>query len=295
MAPKKIAEQGANMRVGMVDRDLDSISILRQCELLSISRSRLYYEPRPVKASELTLMHRIDELHTAHPFYGTRMMCAHLRREGLTINRKRVRRLMRTIGLESLAPGPNTSKPHPEHKVYPYLLRGLVIDRPNQVWATDITYVRMRFGFAYLCAVIDWFTRYVLSFRLSNTLEVRFCIEALESALQLGAPGIFNSDQGSQFTSPKFTKPLLERQIQISMDGKGRALDNIYVERLWRSVKYEEVYIKDYESMDDARVSLTHYFKYFNEIRPHRSLGGRSPAEIYFGASTRKENRGLLS
>lgn len=283
------------MRVSMIETDHDSISIARQCELLDVSRSRVYYRPRPIDSSDLTLMHRIDELHTAHPFYGTRMMTDHLRREGLVINRKRVQRLMREMGLKSMAPGPNTSKPHPEHKIYPYLLRDVRIERPNHVWSTDITYLRMHSGFAYLCAVIDWYTRYVLSFRLSNTLDVRFCIDALEAAFVHGRPEIFNTDQGSQFTSPKFTRGLLEREIKISMDGKGRAIDNVYVERLWRSVKYEEVYLKDYGCLNEARKSLTMYFKYFNEVRPHSSLDGRSPSELYFGQLDGKGNRGLLN
>ncbi len=268
----------------MVEREASELSLVRQCDLLGVCRSRLYYRPKPVAQEELDLMHRIDHVHTDHPFYGSRMMTAHLRLEGRLLNRKRVRRLMRKMGLESTAPGPQTSKPHPEHRVYPYLLRGVAVNRPNHVWATDITYLRMDSGFAYLCAVIDWFSRYVLSFRLSNSLDVRFCIEALQRALEHAQPEIFNTDQGSQFTtSPKFTGHLEERGIKISMDGKGRWLDNVFVERLWRSVKYEEVYLKDYQTISEAQDGLAKYFRYFNEKRPHSSFAGRVPAEVYFG------------
>jgi putative transposase len=269
------------MRLTMIDHDGSELSVRVQCGLLGLHRSQLYYQPRPVDAVTLALMNLIDELHTEFPFYGSRQMVRHLMRQGVVANRKRVQRLMRLMGLESCAPGPHTSKPHPEHKVYPFLLRGMTIDRPNQVWATDVTYLRMHQGFAYLCAVIDWFSRYVLSFRVSNTLDMRFCLETTQSALLRAQPEIFNTDQGSQFTSPKFVDCLLERGIKVSMDGKGRALDNVVIERLWRSVKYEEVYIKDYSSISEAVSELGRYFQFFNEKRPHSSLDGKVPAEVY--------------
>jgi len=227
-------------------------------------------------------MRRIDEIYTAHPFYGSRKITAALVREGQRVNRKRVYRLMDLMGLQSIAPKPNTSKKHPRHKVYPYLLRGVKIERVNQVWSTDITYIRIGRGFAYLVAIIDWFSRNVLSWRLSNTMDTAFCIEALEDALsKYGRPEIFNSDQGSQFTSEAFTGVLKKHDIAISMDGRGRALDNIFVERLWRSVKYEEVYIKQYQTMQDAKLGLSAYFQFYNHERPHQSLNNRTPMEIY--------------
>ena len=257
-------------------------SMRRQCDLLSVTRSSVYYEPVDLDDEELALMRRIDELHLKHPFFGSRMMAQTLKAEGTAMNRKRAQRLMRVMGLESAAPKPNTSKPAPEHPLYPYLLRGLTISRPNQVWATDITYIPMAYGFAYLVAIIDWYSRRVLSWRLSNTLDTGFCIEALREALsRFGRPGIFNTDQGSQFTSADFTHVLLKAGIKISMDGKGRCIDNIFVERLWRSLKYEEVYLNAYDSLIEARAGIGRYFRFFNHKRPHSSLGYQTPATFY--------------
>jgi putative transposase len=257
-------------------------SMRRQCELLSVCRSGLYYEPVGPDDEELELMRQIDELHLKRPFFGSRSISRTLRDRGTVVNRKRVQRLMRLMGLESVAPKPNTSKPAPEHPVYPYLLRGLKITRPNQVWASDITYIPMAHGFAYLVAIIDWNSRRVLSWRLSNTLDPDFCVEALEEALErFGKPEIFNTDQGSQFTSTDFTDVLLEHEIKISMDGRGRYIDNIFVERLWRSLKYEEVYLHPYDSLVEARDGIGGYFRFFNDERPHSSLGHQTPASFY--------------
>jgi putative transposase len=237
-------------------------------------------------AQNLELMRLIDEEYTRHPFYGSRKMRDWLRRQGYAVNRKRVRRLMRKMGLESVAPKPNTSRPAPQHKIYPYLLRGLEIDRPDQVWCTDITYIRLAKGFVYLTAVMDWYSRRVLSWEISVTMEEQFCVSALESALRRhGRPEIFNTDQGSQFTGDTFTGVLKAAGVKISMDGKGRAMDNIMVERLWRSVKYEEVYLKDYESVGELTAALKRYFTFYNDERPHQSHGGRTPAEVYYGST----------
>jgi putative transposase len=266
----------------MIEREQPALSVRRQCELLRISRSGLYYEPEPTSPEELALMRRIDELHLKHPYYGSRLLAVTLRNEGRDVNRKRVQRLMRLMGIESMAPKPKTSEPHPEHVRYPYLLRGLAICRPNQVWATDITYIPMKAGFVYLVAIIDWYSRRVLSWRLSNTLDSRFCVEALEEALRrFGKPEIFNTDQGSQFTAEDFTKPLRERGIAISMDGKGRCLDNVFVERLWRSLKYEEVYLHAYDDMAAARAGIARYLAFFNDERSHQALGYQTPAAFY--------------
>lgn len=259
-------------------------SMRRQCELLGVNRSSLYYEPVAPDAEELELMRRMDELHLAHPFFGSRMMTQTLKREGFELNRKRVQRLMRVMGLESLAPKPNTSKPAPEHAVYPYLLRHLTVSRPNQVWASDITYIPMAAGFAYLVAVIDWCSRLVLAWQLSNTMDTAFCVEAVQEALsRYGRPEIFNTDQGSQFTSEDFTGLLLGEGIKVSMDGKGRCLDNIFVERLWRSLKYEEVYLHAYDDLRAGREGIGTYFHFFNEERPHKSLGNQTPGSFYRG------------
>jgi putative transposase len=259
-------------------------SMRRQCELLGVSRSSLYYEPVAPDAEELALMRRMDELHLKRPFFGSRMMTRTLKLEGLEVNRKRIQRLMRLMGLESTAPQPNTSKPAPEHAVYPYLLRNLDICRPNQVWAADICYIPMAVGFAYLVAVIDWASRLVLAWRLSNTLETTFCLEAVQEALsRYGRPEIFNTDQGSQFTSEDFTGLLKDNDIKISMDGKGRCLDNVFVERLWRSLKYEEVYLYAYDNLRAARDGISGYFHFFNEERPHSALGDQTPGSFYRG------------
>lgn len=263
----------------------DGISMRRQCELLSVNRSSVYYEPLEPDAEELSIMRRMDELHLKYPFFGSRMMTRMLKAEGTLINRKRVQRLMRLMGLESVAPKPASSRAAAQHPVYPYLLRGLSITHVNQVWAADITYIPMARGFAYLVAIIDWYSRRVLAWRLSNTLQSGFCVEALEQALRrFGKPEIFNTDQGSQFTSEQFTRPLLERGIQISMDGRGRCIDNVFVERLWRSLKYEEVYLNPYDSLADAREGIAGYFEFFNDRRPHSSLGGQTPAAFYDSA-----------
>ncbi len=268
----------------MVQREAPEPSVRRQCELLHLSRSGLYYEPEPTSPEELALMRRIDELHLKRPFYGSRKLADALRKEGREANRKRVQRLMRRMGLEAMAPKPKTSEPHPEHAVYPYLLRGLSICRVNQVWATDITYIPMRTGFVYLVAIMDWYSRRVLSWRLSNTLDSSFCVEALEEAFaRFGKPEIFNTDQGAQFTADAFTKPLRERGIAISMDGKGRCLDNVFVERLWRSLKYEEVYLHAYDSVPEARAGIGRYLAFYNDERPHQALGYQTPDAFYRG------------
>lgn len=237
-------------------------------------------------AENLELMRLIDEEYTRHPFYGSRKMRDWLQRQGYAVNRKRVRRLMRKMGLVSVAPKPNTSRPAPAHKIYPYLLRGLEISRADQVWCADITYIRLAHGFVYLTAVMDWHSRYVLSWEVSVTMEEDFCVSALESALRRhGCPAIFNTDQGAQFTGDAFTGVLKDAGVDISMDGKGRAMDNIMVERLWRSVKYEEVYLKDYESVAELKAALKQYFAFYNEERPHQSHGGQTPAEVYRGSA----------
>jgi putative transposase len=266
----------------MIDRKLPELSVRRQCELLKVSRSGLYYEPEPTSPEELALMRRIDEIHLQRPFFGSRMLADALRKEGRDVNRKHVQRLMRLMGIESIAPKPKTSEPHPEHVQYPYLLRGLAIRRVNQVWATDITYIPMETGWAYLVAIIDWYSRRVLSWRVSNTLDTRFCVEALEEAFErFGKPEIFNTDQGAQFTSDDFTRPLRDRGIAISMDGKGRCLDNVFVERLWRSLKYEEVYLHAYDDVAEARAGIGRYFAFYNDERAHQSLGYQTPASFY--------------
>ena len=273
----------------MIEVTESRLSILRQCELLNLNRTSYYWSlARKEWPSEdeynLLLMRLIDELYTKYPFYGSRKMASHLRRLEYPVNRKRVRRLMKKMGLVSVAPKPNTSQRAKGHKIYPYLLRGLEITRPNHVWCTDITYIRLPQGFVYLVAVVDWASRKVLSWEVSNTMEESFCISALERALRLyGQPEIFNTDQGAQFTSRAFTGILKNHEIRISMDGKGRALDNIMVERLWRSVKYEEVYLHEYESVTALKKALNQYFHYFNYERPHQSFGDSTPAEVYEG------------
>ena len=266
----------------MIDRGHD-LPLVRQAELLRLSRSTLYYEPRPVPAAELAIMRRIDALHLDYPFAGSRMLRDLLRGEGIAIGRELVATMMRRMGIEALYRRPNTSKPADGHKIYPYLLRGLAVERPNQVWAMDITYIPMARGFVYLAAVVDWFSRRVLAWRLSITLEVEFCLEAVEEALSgHGRPEIFNTDQGSQFTSAAFTGLLLENAIAISMDGRGSWRDNVFVERLWRSVKYEEVYLRAYDSVGEARASLGRYLDFYNRKRPHSSLAARTPDRAYF-------------
>ena len=260
-------------RLALVDPAEPALSIVAQCQLLKVARSTLYYRAVPMSAEDLTLMRWMDELHLAYPFYGSRRLAAALRRDGWLVNRKRVKRLMRVMAIETIYQKPNTSRGHPDHKVYPYLLRGLVIDRPNQVWCADITYIPMAKGFVYLVAVMDWFSRRVLAWRVSISLDTSFCVEALQAALErYGQPDIFNTDQGVQFTSTDFVVELEAREVRVSMDGKGRYLDNIFIERLWRSLKYEEVYIRAYGSVAEARRSLGVWLAFYNDERPHQSL-----------------------
>ena len=277
----------------MTDRTHPKLSLVRQCELLGLSRSGVYYSPRPEGEENLKLMRLIDEQYLKTPFYGSRQMCNHLHGLGHKVNRKRVGRLMALMGLQAVAPGPHTSRPHPEHPVYRYLLRDLPIDRPNQVWATDITYIPMHKGFMYLTAVMDWATRKVLAFRVSNTLDTAFCTEALKEALlKQGRPEIFNTDQGAQFTSAEFTGVLKAWGVQISMDGRGRCHDNIFVERLWRTVKYECIHLHAFEDGRHLKETLGRYFDWYNRERPHSALGGKSPDALY---STQQENLPLVA
>ena len=266
----------------MIDRT-HQLPVTRQAELLNVSRGSVYYLPKPVSEADLNLMRRIDELHLEHPFAGSRMLRDLLRQDGLNVGRKHVATLMRKMGIEALYRRPNTSRKHPAHPVYPYLLRHLAVTRPNQVWAMDITYIPMARGNVYLAAVVDWYSRRVLSWRVSITMETDFCIEAVEEAMQRhGTPDIFNTDQGSQFTSEAFTGKLLNNNIRISMDGKGAWRDNVFVERLWKSVKYEEVYLKAYNTASEARTSIGKYFEFYNRRRPHSSLDRMTPEQFYF-------------
>lgn len=274
------------MRRSWIDSG-DAVPIARQCFLAGVSRATVYarQKPRAIDESNLLLSRLIDQEYTRRPFYGSRRMVVFLNREGHSVNRKRVQRLMHEMGLAGMAPGPNTSRPHPEHKVYPYLLRGVPVLRPNQVWSTDITYIRLAHGFAYLTAIIDWYSRRVLSWRISNTMEAAFCVDCLEDALGVyEKPEIFNSDQGSQFTSLVFVNVLKREGIAISMDGRGRVFDNIFVERLWRSVKYEDVYLKGYSTMNELTLGLADYFAFYNGERPHQSLGQKTPNIVYQSA-----------
>ena len=264
-----------------MDREHAEISVRRQCELLGANRSGLYYVAIGETEENLRLMRLMDEQYTRTPFYGSRRMTEWLITQGYEVNRKRISRLMEVMGIEAVYPKPKLSRPGEGHKIYPYLLRGVTVDRPNQVWSTDITYIRMAQGFVYLVAVMDWFSRFVLSWSLSLTMEIDFCIEALRSALRRGRPDIFNSDQGVQFTSEKFTGELAAKDIAISMDGRGRCMDNIFIERLWRSLKYEEVYLKDYASVTEARTGIERYLRFYNHERLHQSLEYRTPAAIY--------------
>ena len=270
----------------MIDREHE-LPILKQAAAVGIARSTVYYLPRAVPAADLSLMRRIDELHLEFPFAGSRMLRRLLAAEGRSVGRRHVRTLMQRMGLEALYRRPRTTKPEPGHKIYPYLLRGLAITRPNQVWATDITYVPMAKGFVYLAVVLDWFSRRVLSWRVSITMEASFCVAALEEALaKHGKPEIFNTDQGSQFTCPAFTGVLAKNDIQISMDGKGAWRDNVFVERLWRTVKYEEVYLRAYDSVSEARERIGRYLDLYNRRRPHSSLDGATPDQAYFATTT---------
>jgi putative transposase len=272
-------------RLEMLEREQSELSLATQAELLRVSRSSLYYRPVGPSAKEIAVRHRIDEIYTRHPIYGSRRMTAVLGREGWSISRPTVQVYMREMGIAGIAPGPKTSQPSPEHKVYPYLLRHREVCRPNQVWGIDITYVRLRAGWMFLVAILDWFSRFVVSWELDQTLESSFVLHAVDHALAQARPEIWNSDQGSHFTSPKYTQRLLDAQVQISMDGRGRAMDNVFTERLWRSVKYEEVYLKDYAIPREARLGIGNYLTFYNYERPHPSLGYLTPAEVYFQAS----------
>jgi putative transposase len=278
-----------NQRKAMIDRDHNQLSLVRQCNLLDVSRASVYYRPAPTRAEDLELMTLMDRQYLKTPFYGSRKMKAWLRGQGYLVNRKKVRRLMRLMGLEAIYRRPNTSRPAPGHKVYPYLLKGLEINRVDQVWAADITYIPMARGFLYLVAIMDWHSRYVLAWKLSNTMDTDFCVAALEEALGKGRPEIFNTDQGAQFTGEAFTGLLQEQGIQVSMDGKGRYQDNIFVERLWRSVKYEEVYLKAYQTVAEAQAGINAYLEFYNQQRPHQALGYRTPAEVYLSDQEAKE------
>jgi putative transposase len=259
--------------------------VQRQCELLGLPRSTYYYQPQPESAENLLLLRRLDELYLKWPFFGSRRMAI-----TLGVNRKRIQRLMRILGIEALYPKPNLSRAAPNHEVYPYLLRDVSIERPNQVWSTDITYIPMKAGFLYLVAVMDWFSRFVLSWELSNTMETGFCLAALEAAFRFGQPEIWNSDQGSQFTAADFLAPLKRRGVSISMDGRGRALDNVFIERLWRSLKYELIYPGDFVSGSELMTALAQYFHFYNHRRPHQALGYRTPADLFPRRTTRKKS-----
>jgi putative transposase len=266
----------------MLEPQYPELSLSRQCQLLGVSRSSAYYRPKPIKSADLDFMRLIDEQYLKTPFYGSRSIAKHLRRLGHKINRKRVQRLMRIMGIEAVYPRPKTSKPHPKHKIYPYLLRNIEINRPNQVWAADITYVPLQRGFMYLVAVMDWYSRKVLAWRLSNTLDADFCVSALEEAIRLyGCPEIFNTDQGSQFTSHVFTKTLEANHIQISMDGRGNFRDNIFIERLWWTVKYQYLYLHAFHDGTELRQGLGNWFRFYNQERFHQSLNDKTPDEVY--------------
>lgn len=279
---KKNLELTSKEKKLLIEMTNTTIPIRRQAELLDIARSTVYYKP-VVDSYDIDLMRLIDDQYTKTPFYGSRRMMVSLRRRGHIVNRKRVQRLMRVMGIEAIYPKPNLSKPHPYNKVYPYLLRDVKINRNNHVWGTDITFVRLDKGWSYLVAIMDWYSRYVVSWELSTSLETDFCIRALDKAFAEGIPEIFNSDQGSQFTSLEFTSKLEQNNIRISMDGKGRAIDNIFTERLWRTLKYENVYIMDYQNVREARKGINDYIDFYNIERPHQSLGDKTPAEVYYG------------
>ncbi len=269
----------------MIEPEHPEFSLNRQCKLLELNRSTWYYKPATETAENLELMRRIDKLYLKMPFLGSRRIAVKLSQPGREINRKRVQRLMGIMGLEAIHPKPRTSQSSPEHKLYPYLLRNLAVTRPNQVWCADITYIPMPTGFMYLVAIMDWFSRYVIGWRLSNTLDARFCLETLEDALMMNQPTIFNTDQGVQFTARCFTKRLEAAEVAVSMDGRGRFMDNIFIERLWRSLKYEDVYIKEYATVPALEFGLTHYFNLYNCERPHQTLGYATPAECYFSGT----------
>ena len=270
-----------SIRRAMIDRDHQQLSLVRQCILLDVSRASVYYRPVPTRAEDLELMALMDRQYWKTPFYGSRKLKAWLLQQGYLVSRKRVRRLMRLMGLEAIYRRPNFSKPASGHRIFPYLLKGVEVNRVDQVWAADITYIPMAKGFLYLVAIMDWHSRHVLAWKLSNTMDSSFCVAALEEALRQGRPEIFDTDQASQFTSEAFTQTLQEQRVQVSMDGKGRYLDNIFVERLWRSIKYEEVYLKAYQTVAEARTGINAYMAFYNRQRPHQALGYRTPAEVY--------------
>lgn len=289
MAQKKVRDRPVAERQAWI-APCKTVALSRQCALLGVTRSVVYQKRKPqqdvIDPAAQILLNLLDEEYTRHPFKGSRKMVRYLLGLGYIVNRKRVQRLMRSLGLVAMAPGPNTSKAHPEHKIYPYLLRAMDVTHPNQVWSTDITYIRLPRGFAYLVAIIDWYSRRVLSWRLSNSMEAGFCVECLESAIEAyGKPKIFNSDQGSQFTSAEFTGVLIDNGIAISMDGRGRALDNIFVERLWRTVKYEDVYLRHYNTMQELLLGLTKYFHFYNHERHHQALDYATPDQVYLAAT----------
>lgn len=295
MVEKKSGTIAVSERKEWLERGHEKISLNRQCALLGLARSSYYYQPRPKNELNESLMRLLDEQYTRTPFYGVLRMRQYLVNQGYRVNHKRVVRLMKKLGLVALYPGPRKQKGGvPEYK-YPYLLRGLAITSPNQAWSTDITYIRMRHGFLYLVAIMDWYSRYVVAWQLSNSLDVSFCLEALDQSLTVATPEIFNSDQGTQFTCTQFISRLQAETITISMDGRGRALDNVFVERLWRSLKYEEVYLKDYETVEQAHRGIAAYFTFYNQERPHQALKYRTPSELYYGLKTaakEKENAG---
>lgn len=280
-------------RAGLIERERGELPLGVQAELLNVSRASLYYQPLPPRPEEVALKHRIDEIYTGCPFYGSRKIAAVLAREGQPVNRKAVQRHMREMGIAGICPGPNLSRRNNAHAVYPYLLRNLVVERPDHVWGIDITYVRLTGGWVYLVAVLDWYSRYVVSWEIDQTLELPFVLTCVERAMKEATPEIFNSDQGSHFTSEQYLEPLRTKGVQISMDGKGRALDNIFTERLWRSVKYEEVYLKSYETPREARVGLNGYLNFYNTERPHQALGYRTPKEVY--GESNPSNKELLT
>lgn len=269
-------------RRGLLEPNHTRLSLREQCVLLGLNRSSYYYRPIPVDEATLALMRVVDEVYTQYPFFGSRQMTSYLRSKGQKVGRTKIRSIYERLGLQATCPGPHTSQPHPEHKIYPYLLRDVEITHRDHVWSTDITYIRLRQGFVYLVAVIDWYSRYVLDWELSISLEADFCVDVLARVLARGLCEIFNTDQGSQFTSDAFTGLLLSRGVNISMDGKGRALDNVFVERLWRSVKYECIYLREWESVKAVRQGLKTYFQFYNHERPHQGINGRTPAMVYW-------------
>lgn len=273
----------------MIDHDSKDFSVREQCRILGINRSGLYYEARPLTKETLKIMRLLDEEHTRHPFYGVPKMTEFLRRKGYRVGRDRVRTLLRSMGLEAVYPKPKTSIKAKDHKIYPYLLKDVEVIRPNQVWSADITYIRLEEGFVYLVAIVDWYSRYLISWRVSNTMDTNFCVEALEEALKYVRPEIFNTDQGSQFTSMAFTGILEKNGISISMDAKGRVFDNIFIERLWRTVKYENIYIKDYKTIPDLKTGLIEYFDFYNGERYHQNLDYKTPWEVYIGKQVSTE------